>query len=295
MPRVTLKPVDEQVVVIFGASSGIGRMTALQFANEGAKVMLAGRKEDALRTLVDTIRASGGHASYCMADAANFVEVKQVAEQTIDRFGRIDTWAHIAGVGAYARFEDMTPEEFEQCVRVNLLGQAYGAMAALPYLKRQGGALIHVSSVEAEVSLPFQSAYAAAKHGVKGFIDSLRLELEHDEIPVSVTNIMPAVINTPFFNNAYTKLGVKPKGMPPFYEPEDVAEAIVSAAEEPQRDVIVGGSGLLYVWGKRLMPRLMDIIMLQTAFKGQLSRQPKSPYDPSNLVRSDQAEARIHA
>src|SRR5690606_26156298 len=144
------------------------------------------------------------------------------------RFGRIDTWVHVAAVSLYATVEDTTLAEFRQILDVNLMGQVHGAKAALPYLRREGrGALIHVSSIEAIRALPYQGAYAASKHGVKGFIESLRMELKHEGLPISVTNVMPASINTPLFDHARTKIGTKPKGLPPIYQPEVVVEAIV--------------------------------------------------------------------
>jgi short-subunit dehydrogenase len=139
------------------------------------------------------------------------------------------------------------------------MGQVYGAMAALPHIKREGrGALIHVSSVEAKRSLPLQSAYAAAKHGIDGFLESLRVELMHEKLPISVTNIMPASINTPLFNKARTKLGVKPVGVAPIYQPSLVAKAIVEAAEHPKRDVVVGDAGKMILLAQRISPGFVD-------------------------------------
>lgn len=296
MAEIRLKPIKEQVVVVFGASSGIGRATALRFAKKGAKLVISARSEDALDDLVREINAMGGEAYSCPADATVFGEVQAVADFTVRQYGRIDTWAHVAGVGIYGKFWEISPVEFEQCVQINLMGQVYGAMAALPHLKAQkGAALIQVSSVESQIGMPYQSAYAAAKHGMRGYLDVLRIELEHDDIPISVTNIMPASINTPFFSNAATKLGVQPRAMPPVYEPEDVARAIVDAACKPRRDVIVGGAGVMMVWMKRLMPRLADKMLLRSAFKAQLSRQPKSESSPSNLFQNRTHDRRVRA
>lgn len=150
-------------------------------------------------------------------------------------------------------------------------------MAALPHLKRFGrGALIHVSSVEARRSLPYHSAYAAAKHGIDGFLEALRVELMHEKVPVSVTNIMPASINTPLFNKSRTKIGVKPQGLPPLYSPQAVADAILYVAEHPRRDFVVGDAGVMMLLGQRLSPQLMDTFMLLTGFGGQKTSQPKS-------------------
>jgi len=280
-----LKPIREQVVVVFGASSGIGREAALQFARRGAKVVVAARGADGLNSLVEEIRQHGGEATVVVADAALFDEVSRVAHTAVETYGRIDTWAHLAAVSIWASFEQTTPEEFRRIIEVNLLGQIYGAKAALPHLMREGrGALIHVSSVEARRALPLQSAYAASKHGITGFVEALRMELEHERVPISVTEIMPATINTPLFDKARTKLGVKPKGLPPVYPPSLVAEAILDAAEHPTREIPVGGAARVILATQRLSPRLADRLLERTGFEGQRSDRPKSAEAPDNLL-----------
>jgi NAD(P)-dependent dehydrogenase (short-subunit alcohol dehydrogenase family) len=294
MQNIRLKPLNEQVVVVFGASTGIGRMTALKFADNGAKLVVVGRKQEALDSLAHEIKSRGSEALAVTADTTHFPQVVGVAEAALRKFGRIDTWAHIAGVGVYSRFTDLKPEEFRRSIEVNLLGQVYGAMAAIPHLRRKGGALIQVSSIESQIGFPFQSAYAAAKHGMKGYLDVLRMELEHDHVPVSVTNIMPMAIDTPFFSHALTKLGVKPRAMPPIYKPELVAEAIVKAAYKPQGDVIVGGAGFMFLFMKRFMPRLLEKLMITTAFRGQMTRLLKPAGSPSELFAAETGDIRIH-
>jgi NAD(P)-dependent dehydrogenase (short-subunit alcohol dehydrogenase family) len=279
-----LKPISEQVVVVCGASSGIGREAALQFARRGARVVVSARSREGLDSLVEEIRGAGGKAVAVPADVSDFNQVKAVADAAVEHFGRLDTWVHLAAVSLYATLEQTTPEEFRQVIDVNLTGQAYGAMAALPHLKREGrGALIHISSVEARRSLPYQSAYAASKHGVEGMVEALRMELKHEGWPISVTNIMPASINTPFFDKARTKLGVKPKGVPPIYQPQIVVDAILYAAENPTRDLIVGGAGKAITLMQHLSPSLADFLIGLTAFRAQRTRQPKSADSPSNL------------
>ncbi|KAF3890483.1 MULTISPECIES: SDR family oxidoreductase [Nostocales] len=279
-----LKPINQQVVVLVGASSGIGRIAALQFASRGAKVVVAARSQPGLQSLVEEIQNMGGDATAVVADVTIFDEVKAIADKAIEVYGRIDTWVHNAAVELYAAFEVTTPLEFKRIVDVNLMGQVHGAMAALPHIKREGrGALIHVSSVEARRSLPLQSAYAASKHGIDGFLESLRVELMHEKVPISVTNVMPASINTPLFDKARTKLGVKPVGVPPIYQPSLVAKAIVEAAEHPKRDVVVGDAGKVILFAQRISPSLVDAYMALTAFSGQKTNQPKSENAPDNL------------
>src|SRR5919112_5891744 len=281
-----LKPVGEQVVALMGASSGIGRETALRFARRGAKVVVSARSKEGLDSLVEEIRGEGGEATAVVADTSEFGHVKAVADGAVEEYGRLDTWVHLAAVGLFATFEDTSPEEFERVIEVNLMGQVYGAMAALPHLKREGrgGALIHISSVEAKRSFPFHSAYGASKHGMDGFLEALRVELKHEGWPISVTQVMPGTINTPFFDKGRTKLGVKPVGVPPIYEPETVANMILYAAENPVRDLVSGGAAQALILNQRFSPRMLDAILTTRAgFSPQETEEPRSEDDPDNL------------
>jgi NAD(P)-dependent dehydrogenase (short-subunit alcohol dehydrogenase family) len=283
--KVQLKPVGEQVVVMMGTSSGIGRESALRFARKGAKVVASARGEEGLDSLVQEIRDTGGEAIAVPADTSEFDQVKAVADRAVEEYGRLDTWVHLAAVGLFATFEQTTPEEFRRVIDVNLMGQVYGAMVALPHLKREGrGALIHISSVEAKRSFPFHSAYGASKHGIDGFLEALRVELKHEGWPISVTQVMPGTINTPFFDKGRTKLGVKPVGVPPIYEPETVANLILYAAENPTRDLVSGGAAQALIINQRLSPRLLDAILATRAgFSPQKTDEPRAEDDPDNL------------
>ena len=283
-----LKPIGEQVVVVMGASSGIGRLSALRFAERGAKVVVSARGEAGLRSVVDEIRGKGGEAIAVTADVTEFDEMKAVADAAVEEYGRLDTWVHIAGVGLFALFEKTTPEEFERVIDVNLMGQVHGAMAALPHIKREGrGALIHMSSMGAKRSIPLQSAYCASKHGIDGFLEALRVELRHERWPIGVTSIKPATTNTPFFDKARTKLGVKPVAPPPVYGPGVVVEAILHAAKNGPRDVIVGGASRAMILGQKISPRLLDAIMeRRIGFKAHYTNEPKPEDAPDNLFES---------
>jgi NAD(P)-dependent dehydrogenase (short-subunit alcohol dehydrogenase family) len=279
-----LKSIDRQVVAVVGASSGIGREAALEFAKRNAKVVVSARSESGLASLVAEITRLGGDAIAVPADVAVFEQVQNIADKTVERYGRIDTWVHAAATGLIAPFERVTPAEFQRAIDVNLMGQVYGAMVALPHLRQQGqGALIHITSVEARRSLPLQSAYSASKHGVEGFLDSLRVELLHEGVPISVTNIMPAVINTPFYNKAKTKIGYKPTGVPPYYHPNLVAKAILRAAEYPTRDAIVGDVGRALNVLQKISPALVDTLLSLVAVDGQKTSKTKFETDPHNL------------
>jgi NAD(P)-dependent dehydrogenase (short-subunit alcohol dehydrogenase family) len=295
-----LKPIHEQVVVIVGANSGIGRAAALLLAEKGASVVLAGRNQMELDRLADEIRNRGGQATPVTTDVTDFNQMLELADTAASIYGRIDTWVHSAAVMMYASFDDTSPEEFKRVLDVNLLGQVYGAKAALPHLKRSGGgALIHLSSIEATRALPLQSAYAASKHGMVGFLDALRMELQKESLPISVTNIKPAGINTPLYDKALTRLGVAPRPVPPVYTPEMVAQAILYAAENPVREMSVGGAGKALALTQRISPRLADGILQKIAYQGQRSSIPKSDQAEHNLYHHveghDQVTGRFDA
>lgn len=289
-----LKPVDQQVVVIVGATSGIGKAAAHLFAQKGARVVAAGRSQEALDTLIDEIAIQGGTIFGVKTDVADFDQVQSLAQTAVERYGHIDTWINAAAVTIYATFERTEPEEFNQLIQINLLGQIYGAKAALPHLKEHGGALIHIGSIESRRSLPYHSAYAASKQGKIGFIDSLRLEVKKENYPISVTTILPASVNTPFFDKALTRIGVKPQPLPPVYPPEAAAEAILYAAAHPVREMIVGGAGKAFMTLQAVSPALADAVVQKIAFKGQRTEQPKTEHSQHNLYKHMEGYNTMH-
>jgi short-subunit dehydrogenase len=258
------RPLRGQVVVITGASQGIGRETALLLARRGSSVVAAARNEAALGTLAAEIRQSGGQVDTVVADVAEYADVERIADRAIERFGRIDTWVNNAAVSVYARLEELQPDELDRVVRVNLLGQMYGSKVAVARMKSRGpGTIVNVGSALSERAVPLQSAYVATKHGVAGFSEALRLELEDSSPEIDVVLILPSSINTPLFNFARSKIGVMPMPVPPVYEPQVVAEAIAHAAEHGGREIVVGGWGKLLILGQRLSPSLLDRYMVQ--------------------------------
>jgi NAD(P)-dependent dehydrogenase (short-subunit alcohol dehydrogenase family) len=292
-----MRPINEQVVVITGASSGIGRETALQFGRRGASVVPAARNPLALDEVARQVRDSGGQAQVVVADVGEWEQVRRIAEEAMARFGRIDTWVNNAGVSVYATVEDTTAEEFDRIIQVNLLGQIYGVKAALPYMKRAGtGTIINVASGLGMRAVPWQAAYCASKHGIKGFTESLRLELAHQKSGIVVTTVLPSTMNTPLFRHARAKIGTKPQPFPPVYDPRAVAEAIVFAAEHPRRDIYVGGMGKLLAVLEGLNPALVDRMFLagDSVFKLQQSGEPDDgqdnlfmPMDAHGAVRGE--------
>lgn len=278
-----MKRLDQQVVVLLGASSGVGRDAALRFSRRGARVVAAARDEEALRSLVDEIRRDGGDATALATDVTDFAQVEALAETARQHYGGLDTWVQLASVFLSASVEQTTPEEFRRVIEVDLLGAVHGAMAALPYLRREGGALIFLSSMAAKRSAPLHAAYSAAKHGTEGFLEALRVELMHDRVPVSVTSIRPATLNTPLFDKGRSKLGVKGIGPPPFYQPQIASEAILYAAEHPVRDIRVGGASRMIELMQCMSPRLVDLALARIGYRIQRTQEPQSPDSPDNL------------
>jgi short-subunit dehydrogenase len=276
------KPLGQQVVVITGASQGIGRETALQMAMKGASLVLAARNEEGLDELARQVERLGGQAESVVTDVAEHEQVQRLAQRAIQRFGRIDTWVNNAAVSIYATVEQMEPEEMERLIRVNLLGQMYGSRAAIPHMRRQGGGtIVNIGSALSERAIPLQAAYVASKHGIQGFSEALRLELAHEETGIEVVLVLPSSMNTPLFNFARSKMGVQPMPVPPVYEPGVVAEAICHAAEHGGREIVVGGWGKLLTVGQWLSPSLLDRYMLQgaRAWKQQKTNRPDDARD----------------
>ena len=257
------RPIHDQVVVVVGASQGIGRATALTLAERGARLVVAARNEEALGTLVAEIEAEGGVAEAVVADVADPEQVEAIAERAIARFGRIDTWINDAAVSAYGTVDQLTPREMARLVEVDLLGQMYGSKAALARMRPAGqGTIINVGSALSDRAVPLQSAYVASKHGVAGFSEALRLEVKRDTPDIDVVLILPSSIDTPLFAWARSRLGVMPMPVPPVYHPQVVADAIVHAAEHGGREIVVGGWGKFLTVAQRLSASLVDRWML---------------------------------
>jgi short-subunit dehydrogenase len=275
--NVQLKKLNEQVIVITGASSGIGLVTARMAAQRGARVVLAARNEEALRKLVDEIQAAGGEATFVDADVTQEEEVERIARAANERFGGFDTWVNNAGVSIYGRVLDVTIDDHRQLFETNYWGLVHGSRVAAEHLKqRGGGALINIGSVLSDRAIPLQGTYCASKHAVKGYTDALRMELEEEGAPISVTLIKPSAIDTPYREHAKNYLAVEPQNPPPVYAPETVAEAILHCAEHPERDVYVGGGGKALSSMGEHAPRLTDRVMQRTMFDLQQSDKPAS-------------------
>ena len=281
---VKLKPLHEQIIVITGASSGIGLATARMAASRGAKLVLAARNEAALREIVDEIRSRGGEAIAVKCDVGKEEEVILLANRAQQEFGGFDTWVNDAGVSIYGKIEDIAVADEKRLFDTNVWGVVHGSRAAVEHLRRRGGgAIINVGSVLSDISVPLQGAYAASKHAVRGFTDALRMELMMDGVPISVTLIKPAAIDTPYRNHAKNELeDGQPELPPPLYAPDLVARAILHAAEHPVRDMIVGGGGRMMTAMGQLFPNFADWYMART-MPSQQRRQTNDRTGGDNL------------
>ena len=242
---VSLKPLDQQVMVITGASSGIGLATALAAAKQGVKLVLGARSKQTLDEVVRHIDEQGGEAIAVQVDVGIDDEVRQLAAAALERFGRIDTWVNDAGLSIYGRIDEVGHKDSERMFQTNFWGVVYGSVAALPHLKSSGGTLINVGSEVSEATIPLQGMYSASKHAVKAFTDALRMELEADKAPVSVTLIQPTAVDTPYPEHAGNYMSLEPKLPTPMIEPEKVASAILDAATDPTDSTKVGAMSVL--------------------------------------------------
>jgi short-subunit dehydrogenase len=286
-----LKPIDQQVIVITGASSGIGLATALSAARRGARLVLAARSAQALADLSKQLGADGTEVEVVEADVGERSHVERIAQRALERFGRIDTWINNAGVSIYGRVDEIDDADNERLFRTNFWGVVYGSVVALPHLRANGGALINVGSEASEAVVALQTMYSASKHAVKGFTDGLRLELQADKAPVSVTLIQPTAVDTPYPEHAANYLSEEPKLPTPMIEPEKVADAILEAATSSKRDVKVGAMAVLNTLMAKLMPRAGDAMG-----KMQMGRQQRAeaPHDRAGTLYRAGESGRVH-
>ncbi|AWN44008.1 SDR family oxidoreductase [Methylobacterium durans] len=268
------KPLREQIIVITGASSGIGLATARMAAERGARVVLAARSEDVLAKVADEL---GDRVAYLRADVGRREDVQAIADKAIATFGGFDTWVNVAGLTVYGPLREIAYEDHERLIQTNLWGTVNGSLVAVEHLRQRGGALINVGSVASDLAFPFQGLYATSKHAVKGFTDTLRMELIAEGAPVSVTLVKPTSIDTPLPQRARNYMDREPTLPPPIYPPEEVANAILHAAVHPQRDIFVGGAGKLFVMGKEFAPGAYDELAPAIIALQKRSERPRDP------------------
>ena len=283
--------VKNPVVVITGASSGIGRATALRFAAKGARLVLAARGAESLEDVAGACRKRGAKAIAVPTDVTDVGGMEELAARAVHEFGRLDVWVNNAAVGAFGLLTEIPPRDFQRVLDINILGYVNGARAALPRLRAQGtGVLINVASIVAEIPLPYSAAYSISKAAVRSLSISLRSELARERVDgVKVCTVLPATIDTSFYQNAANYTGRRPKAMPPVYTAERVAKAIVGLVDHPRRETVAGGlAGRLLVLQHKMAPGAVEAATARQVDTSQLSRRQSAPVTSGNLHQASQ-------
>jgi NAD(P)-dependent dehydrogenase (short-subunit alcohol dehydrogenase family) len=273
-----------ETIVITGATAGVGRATARAFARRGARIGLLARGADGLAATASEVRRCGGEGLALPTDVADADAVESAAEAVERRFGAIDVWVNCAMATIFAPLSAITPEEFRRATEVTYLGFVYGTMAALRRMRpRNHGTIVQVGSALAYRSVPLQAPYCGAKHAIRGFTDSLRSELEHEQSAVHLTMVQMPALNTPQFDWARNKMPRRPQPLGAIYQPEVAAAAIVFAAHARRREIYVGGSTVKAILANKLAPGFLDRLLARRAVEGQLSRERTPAEAPDNL------------
>ena len=270
------KSLSEQVVVITGASSGIGLTTARIAAERGAMVVLVARAEVLARE-AGKIESNGERAIHVAADVGSKEELQVVADRTIEAFGGFDTWVNVAGVTIYGNLWDVEENDSERLMQTNFWGTVHGSLIAVEHLRQKGGALINVGSVASDLALPLQGMYCASKHAVKGFTEALRMELLEKQTPIGVTLIKPTSVDSPIVHHARNYMDHEPSLPPPLYPPEEVAEAILYAAVHPRREIYVGGPGKAISTFRSVAPSFYESLVPAISSFERRSEMPQAP------------------
>ncbi|MGH9097696.1 MAG: SDR family oxidoreductase [Acidimicrobiales bacterium] len=276
---------SNRVVVVTGASAGIGRAVASAFGRRQCAVGLLARGESGLEGAAKDVEHGGGRALAIPTDVADFGQVESAASQVEDAFGPIDAWINVAFTSVFAPFTDIAPEEFQRVTEVSYLGFVHGTLSALRRMKpRNSGTIVQVGSALGGRSIPLQSAYCGAKHAINGFTESVRCELLHDRSDVRITVVQMPAVNTPQFSWVLSRLPNKPQPVPPIYQPEVAANAVVFAADHPRRkEYWVGGSTVATLTAQKLAPALLDRYLGRTGYSSQQTGERADPNRPHNL------------
>ena len=277
------KPLSEQVVVVAGGSYGLGRAIARAAADRGARVVVGARTRAALDAAVREVEAAGSKGYAVEVDVARRDEVERLVSESVARFGRIDTYIANAMVTVYAEAHRLEEDELRRVFDVNFFGGVYGFWAALPELRKSGGTFIQIASALSYRAIPLQAAYCASKHALRAFFESARVEQEKERSGVDISVILPGAINTPQFDRARQRMGLQPQPVPPIYQPEPFAEAVVSCCERPIRELPLGWGSQKALWGQKLSPRAGDLVLLRNGWKAQHTQELKPQDSSDNL------------
>jgi NAD(P)-dependent dehydrogenase (short-subunit alcohol dehydrogenase family) len=288
------KPIGEQVIVVTGASSGVGRAIARGAGQRGARVVVAARGEEGLSAAVEEIERAGSQALAVPGDLSDQRQSEELVRRTLERFGRIDTFVANAIVTVYAEVEQLEPDELRRVMDVNFFGVAYGYWAALPALKESHGTFLHVSSALAYRGIPLQAAYCSSKAAARTFLESARVELQKHGHDVAISLVLPGAINTPQFDRDRQKLGKQPQPVPPIYQPEPYADAVLHCAEKPIRELPVSWGAQKLLWGQKLSPRMGDWMLRRNGWKKQHTGEDKPVDSPDNLFETLPGDAGAH-
>ena len=285
----------DEVVVITGASAGVGRATARAFARRGARVGLLARDPDALRATCDDVHALGGKAAMCVADVARPTEVESAAAMIEERLGPIDVWVNNAMVTVVSPVAELAPDEVRRVTEVTYLGTVHGTLAALRRMRaRNRGAIVQVGSALAYRAIPLQAAYCGAKFAIRGFTDALRSELLHDRSRIRVTMVQMPALNTPQFDWCRTRMPRLPRPVPPVFQPEVAAEAIVWAAHHRRRELFVGAPTSKAIWLNKFIPGLIDHYLAHFGYASQMSPAQVAADRPDNLFEAVRGDRGAH-
>ncbi|TMK72542.1 MAG: SDR family NAD(P)-dependent oxidoreductase [Actinobacteria bacterium] len=277
------KPLDEQVVVVAGGSYGLGRAIARAAADRGAKVVVGARTRAALDAAVREVEAAGSAGHAVEVDVARRDDVERLVHESVERFGRVDTYIANAMVTVYAEAHRLEDDELRRVFDVNFFGGVYGFWAALPELRKSRGTFIQIASALSYRGIPLQSAYCSTKAALRGFFESARVEQEKERSGVDICVILPGAINTPQFDRARQKMGLQPQPVPPIYQPEPFAEPVVRCCERPIRELPLGWGSQKALWGQKLSPRAADLVLFRTGWKSQHTQELKPQDSPDNL------------
>ncbi|MET0336585.1 MAG: SDR family oxidoreductase, partial [Caulobacter sp.] len=283
--RLKLKPLREQVMVITGATSGIGLSTARAAAARGARLVLAARNEEALKDVCSDLRSKGAEVVYCVTDVGDAEQIKRLAARAVDRFGGFDTWVNNAGVSIFGDVTRVPLDDQRKLFDTNYWGVVHGSLAAVEHLRDrpQGGAIINLGSVLGDLAIPIQGAYSASKHAVRGFTNALRMELMEQKAPITITQIKPSAIDTPYKDHARNYTGHPVRNPAPVYATPLVAQAILYAAEHPVREMTVGGGGVLQTLAWSAWPQAVERALARFVPRMSTDRSGRKASNSDNL------------